>query len=132
MADAINTFLMFEDGKAEEAMGFYTSLFEDGAVIEVNRFGAEGPGKAGTIMTAKFHIAGQDVMCTDSPISHNFTFTPATSFFVTCSDTEEQDRLYTALMDGGSAMMPIDNYGFSQRFAWVNDRFGVSWQLNLP
>ncbi|MEM9738286.1 MAG: VOC family protein [Pseudomonadota bacterium] len=132
MADAMNTFLMFEDGKAEEAITLYTSLFEDGEVLEVNRFGADGPGKTGTIMTAKFRVAGQEVMCTDSPISHNFTFTPATSFFVTCADGVEQDRLYDALLEGGSALMPIDNYGFSQRFAWVNDRFGVSWQLNLP
>jgi len=132
MAETMNTFLMFEDGKAEAAMTFYTSLFEDSEVLQVTRFGTEGPGKPGTIMTATFRVAGQDVMCTDSPISHNFTFTPATSFFVTCSDSAEQDRLYGALMDGGSAMMPMDNYGFSQRFAWVNDKFGVSWQLNLP
>jgi len=132
MAEAMNTFLMFEDGKAQEAMTFYTSLFEDGEVIETTRFGAEGPGKPGTIMTAKFRMAGQELMCTDSPVSHNFTFTPATSFFVTCSDKAEQDRLYQALMEGGSALMPMDNYGFRQRFAWVNDRFGVSGQLNLP
>ncbi|MEM1106745.1 MAG: VOC family protein [Pseudomonadota bacterium] len=132
MAEALNAFLMFEDAQAEPAMAFYTSLFEDGDVLEVTRFPEGGPGKAGTIMTAKFRMAGQEVMCTDSPAAHDFSFTPATSFFVTCSDAAEQTRLYEALMDGGSALMPMGEYGFSQRFAWVNDRYGVSWQLNLP
>lgn len=70
-------------------------------------------------------------MATDSWVKHAFSFTPAVSLFVECESESEIDRLNAALGEGGSSLMPIDNYGFSRRFAWVNDRFGVSWQLNL-
>ena len=59
------------------------------------------------------------------------TFTPALSLFVDCESEQELTRIYPELLEGGSALMPLDNYGFSRKFAWVNDRFGVSWQLNL-
>jgi predicted 3-demethylubiquinone-9 3-methyltransferase (glyoxalase superfamily) len=54
------------------------------------------------------------------------------SLFVDCDSVEELAHLFARLSDGGSVLMPPDDYGFSQRFAWVADRFGVSWQLNLP
>jgi predicted 3-demethylubiquinone-9 3-methyltransferase (glyoxalase superfamily) len=65
-------------------------------------------------------------------VKHAFTFTPAFSFFVDCESEEELKRLYAALSADGATLMPLGNYGFSRQFAWVNDRFGVSWQLNLP
>ena len=71
-------------------------------------------------------------MCSDSFVKHPFTFTPSISNFVTCSSEEELDNLYEKLNEGGQALMPLNNYGFSKKFGWVNDRFGVSWQLNLP
>lgn len=83
-------------------------------------------------MQARITIAGQTVMCVDSPINHAFDFTPSFSFFVDCDDDDEVDRLYSALSDQGTTLMPPGNYGFSRKFAWVNDRFGVSWQVNLP
>jgi len=64
--------------------------------------------------------------------SHEFTFTPAVSLFVQCEDEAELDRLHAALSEGGGELMPPGDYGFSRKFTWVNDRFGVSWQLNLP
>ena len=70
-------------------------------------------------------------MCIDSHVKHSFTFTPSISIFVECADEIEQQRAFTQLAEGGSVLMPLDNYGFSARFGWVNDRFGVSWQLNL-
>ena len=82
-------------------------------------------------MRATFSIAGQSVMCIDSPMKHAFTFTPAFSFFIECSSADELGRLLAALSEGGGVLMPRGNYGFSREFAWVNDRFGVSWQLNL-
>jgi len=82
-------------------------------------------------MKRSFCLAGQTVLCTDSPSAHGFAFTPSFSFFVACTSGEEQERLAAALGDGGSVMMPLDNSGFSQRFTWLSDRFGVSWQLNL-
>jgi predicted 3-demethylubiquinone-9 3-methyltransferase (glyoxalase superfamily) len=128
---AVRPFLMFE-GKAEEAMNFYVSLFPSAKVHNVERYGAGGPGKPGTVMRASFSIAGQTVMCTDSPISHKFTFTPSFSFWVDCESEEELNRLFIALSSGGAVLMPLNNYGFSKKFAWLSDKFGVSWQLNLP
>lgn len=131
MSTTVTPFLMFE-GQAEEALTFYVSLIPNSRIIDIKRYGAEVPGKEGSIMTGFFEIGGLTVMCTDSPISHNFTFTPSSSLFVTCASASELDRLAAALGDGGQVMMPIDNYGFSSRFTWVSDRYGVSWQLNLP
>jgi predicted 3-demethylubiquinone-9 3-methyltransferase (glyoxalase superfamily) len=127
----ITTFLMFE-GNAEAAMTFYTSLFDDAEIVRVTRYGAGGPGKEGGVQHATFSLAGQQFMCIDSPARHEFTFTPAISLFVQCDDEAEIDRLYAALCDQGTELMPLGDYGFSPRFGWVNDRFGVSWQLNLP
>jgi predicted 3-demethylubiquinone-9 3-methyltransferase (glyoxalase superfamily) len=127
----ITTFLMFE-GNAEEAMTFYLSLFDDAEVVSVSRYGADGPGAEGSVQQATFTLAGQPFMCIDSPVKHGFTFTPAMSLFVQCADEAELDRLYGALAEGGADLMPLGNYGFSAKFGWVNDRFGVSWQLNLP
>ncbi|KQU63175.1 3-demethylubiquinone-9 3-methyltransferase [Bacillus sp. Leaf406] len=124
-------FLMFQNADAEEAMRFYTSIIEDSEITSINRYGAEGPGEEGTVMTATFTIKGQEFMCIDSHIKHGFTFTPAFSIFLDCSSEEEIDSLYEKLLDGGSALMPLGNYGFSQKFGWVNDCFGVSWQMTL-
>ncbi|WP_138443568.1 VOC family protein [Sinomonas susongensis] len=126
----ITTFLMFE-GNAEEAMDFYRSLFDGAEVISMSRYGADGPGREGTIQHATFTLAGQPFMCIDSPGHHDFTFTPAVSLFVQCESEAEIDQLYTALAEGGGELMPLGNYGFSTKFGWVNDRFGVSWQLSL-
>ncbi|HEY3511185.1 MAG TPA: VOC family protein [Kribbella sp.] len=127
----IKTFLMFEGG-AEKAMTFYLSLFEDAEIVSMYKYGAEGPGPEGSVMVAVFRLAGQQFMCSDSYQHHGFTFTPSMSFFVDCADEAELDRLYNALVEGGGALMPLGDYGFSKKFGWVNDRFGVSWQLNLP
>lgn len=64
-------------------------------------------------------------------MKHDFTFTPSISLFVECESEMELEVAYQALSAGGELLMPLDNYGFSTRFGWVNDRFGVSWQLNL-
>ncbi|HZP54491.1 VOC family protein [Actinocrinis sp.] len=127
----ITTFLMFE-GSAEEAMNFYVSLFDDGEVTAVTRYGAGEAGAEGSVQHATFTLAGQQLMCIDSPAHHEFGFTPAMSLFVQCDSAEELDRLYGALAKDGQDLMPLGDYGFSKRFGWVNDRFGVSWQLNLP
>ena len=71
-------------------------------------------------------------MCIDSSVKHDFAFTPAISFFITCDSEAEIDNLFAKLSEDGGVFMPPDNYGFSKKFAWVSDRFGVSWQLNLP
>ena len=126
----ITTFLMFEGG-AEEAMNFYLSLFDDAEVVAITRYGAEGPGPEGSVMHATFALAGQQIMCSDSFVHHEFSFTPSVSLFVDCADEAELERLYAALSEKGAKLMPLGEYGFSRKFGWVNDRYGVSWQLNL-
>ena len=130
MASSIRPFLMFE-GKAEEAMNFYVSLFSDGMIEDIARYAAGEPGAEGSVKVAKFSIAGQTVMCIDSPAKHAFSFTPSHSFFVECESDAEIERLAVALGAEGKVLMPLDSYGFSRRFSWVSDRFGVSWQLNF-
>lgn len=124
-------FLMFQDGKAEEAMNFYTSLIEDSEITTIVRYGANESGDEGTIMQATFTLKGQEFMCIDSNVKHEFSFTPSFSIYVTCNTEDEIRNLYQRLNEGGQVLMPLDNYGFSKKFGWVNDRFGVSWQLNL-
>ncbi|MBB4910238.1 VOC family protein [Actinophytocola algeriensis] len=130
MSQKITTFLMFE-GRAEEAMTFYRSLFADAEVRSLTKYGPEGPGAEGSVTHAVFTLAGQEFMCIDSAVQHGFGFTPAVSLYVDCADEAEIDRLYAALSDGGGVLMALGNHGFSTKFGWVNDRFGVSWQLNL-
>ena len=129
VAAKVRPFLMFQ-GKAEEAMNFYVSLIPGSEVIEIVRYGPEA-GAVGLVMKATFSIGGQVVMCTESVMKHEFTFTPAFSFFVGCESEEEIGRLAAALSQGGAELMPLGEYGFSRKFAWVQDRYGVSWQLNL-
>ncbi|MBS4196259.1 VOC family protein [Lederbergia citri] len=119
-------FLMFQ-GNAEEAINFYISIFEDSEITSLTRGGTEG-----SVMKATFTINGQEFMCIDSDIKHDFTFTPSLSIFITCDTEKEIDELFEKLSDGGGVLMPIGDYGFSKKFGWVNDKFGVSWQLNLP
>jgi predicted 3-demethylubiquinone-9 3-methyltransferase (glyoxalase superfamily) len=132
MGARVTPFLMFQGGVAEAAMSFYVSLFEDGEILEIARFGAGEQGAQGSIKAAKIRVGEQTVRCFDSPVPHGFDFTPAVSLFVDVESNAEIERLTTALLEGGQALMPLGEYGFSRRFAWVNDRFGVSWQINLP
>lgn len=130
MPVSMTPFLMFE-GRAEEALAFYTSLVPRSQIDEVIHFPPGGPGAAGSVMKGTATIAGQRVKFFDSPVPHAFTFTPAISLFVECESEAQLRELAAALADGGAELMPLGNYGFSQLFAWVNDRFGVSSQLNL-
>jgi predicted 3-demethylubiquinone-9 3-methyltransferase (glyoxalase superfamily) len=127
----VTPFLMFQ-GNAEEAMKHYISLVEDSAITEIVRYGPGEAGAEGSVMRATFTLKGQEFMCIDSNIKHEFTFTPSFSIFVTCDTEDEIDLLYEQLSDKGEILMPLDHYGFSTKFAWANDKFGVSWQINLP
>jgi predicted 3-demethylubiquinone-9 3-methyltransferase (glyoxalase superfamily) len=124
-------FLMFT-GRAQEALDLYMAVFDDAEVIAVQRYGPEGPGAEGTIMHASFRIGDQVLMAIDSPPVHAFDFTPSLSLFVTCASEEEIDRLFDGLSEGGFVMMPLSTeHGFAAKYAWLSDRFGVSWQLSL-
>ena len=126
----ITTFLMFE-GQAEEAMNFYTSLFNDSAITSMTRYGPNEMGAEGSVMHATFTLNGQTFMCIDSHVQHAFTFTPAISLYVTCETESEIDKLFAKLSEGGEIMMPLELYPFSKKFGWLADKFGVSWQLTL-
>jgi len=131
MTGQIATFLTFQKEDAEEAMNFYIGLFDSSNIVDLKRWTKEGPGKEGTIMHATFNLNGKLFMCSDSPAIHAWDFTPAVSNYVECVDDSEIDQLFAKLSENGKVMMPLDNYGFSQKFGFVEDRFGVSWQLNL-
>ncbi|PEP80453.1 hypothetical protein CN581_15595 [Bacillus toyonensis] len=126
----ITTFLMFE-GKAEEAMNFYTSLFDQSEIVSISRYDENGPGKEATVIHATFTLNGQEFMCIDSYENHNFTFTPAMSLYVTCETEEEIETVFHKLAQDGAILMPLGAYPFSKKFGWLNDKYGVSWQLTL-
>ncbi len=124
-------FLMFT-GRAEEALVLYRDLFDDAEFDVVQRYGPEGPGAEGSIMHARLRIGDQVLIAFDSPPVHEFDFTPSLSLFVSCDSEEEIDRLFAGLGQDGFVMMPLSTeYGFAAKYAWLSDRFGVSWQLSL-
>ena len=125
------TSLTFQDNNAENAMNFYVELFDNSKIINVHRWGKNGPVEEGRIMQATFELDGNLFMCSDSPSVHDWDFTPAISNYLECENEIELERLFSKLSEDGKVTMPLNNYGFSQKFAWVIDQFGVSWQLNL-
>lgn len=128
MPRSIKTHLMFE-GVAEEAMNFYVSLFH-GEIGRIERWRAGEQGKEGNFKRAEFSLCGREFLAFDSPVKHEFTFTPSMSLFVECESEAEIDEAYARLSSDGKVLMPLADYGFSKKFGWVNDRFGVSWQLS--
>ncbi|MFC4870781.1 VOC family protein [Negadavirga shengliensis] len=128
----ITTCLWF-DNQAEEAVKFYTGLFEDGQVSQITRYGKEGKdihGMAeGSVMTMAFEIGGQRFTALNA--GPHFTFNPSVSFFIVCETEKELATLWSALSERGTVLMPLDKYDWSERYGWVNDRFGLSWQVAL-
>ena len=109
-------FLWF-DGKAEEAMNFYASIFKNSKIKTLHRYGDAGPGPEGTVMSGTFEINGQEFMALNG--GPQFSFTPAISFFVNCDTQAEVDELWEKLSAGGE----------KSRCGWLRDKFGVSWQI---
>jgi predicted 3-demethylubiquinone-9 3-methyltransferase (glyoxalase superfamily) len=125
----VTPFLMFY-GKAEEAMTLYTSVLPNSKVTSIKRYGKGEAGAEGSVFHATFTLNGQGVMCIDSPAKHDFTFTPATSLFVDCASEAELDEIFAKLSKDGKVFMPLQAYPFAKKFAWITDKFGVSWQLS--
>lgn len=128
----ITPFLWF-DNQAEEAVNFYTSLFKKSKIGDISRYdkaGAEVSGrKEGSVMTVGFELCAQPfVALNGGPL---FPFSPAISFSVSCETEEEINTLWEKLSEGGNVMMELTKYPFSERYGWLSDKFGVSWQLNL-
>jgi predicted 3-demethylubiquinone-9 3-methyltransferase (glyoxalase superfamily) len=126
----VSNLLMFT-GEAEEAMILYVSLFPQSRIVSVARYGANEAGAKGSVKQALFELCATRYRCIDSPVKHAFTFTPSFSLFVEFDSQEQLQVALTSLSDRGKILMPAGSYGFSKYFAWIQDRFGVSWQLNL-
>jgi predicted 3-demethylubiquinone-9 3-methyltransferase (glyoxalase superfamily) len=122
---------MFQ-GEASAALKLYSSVFPSLRLERLERYRPGESGPEGTIKRADAVLEGHRLILIDSPVKHNFTFTPAMSLFVDVGSQEELDSTFEKLAEGGQVFMPIDSYGFSTRFGWCADRFGVSWQINLP
>ncbi len=124
--------LWFDD-QVEEAAQFYTSLFKDGEVGQVTRYdsaAAKASGRPeGSAMTVAFQLAGQDFVALNG--GPHFEFTPAVSFFVTFGAEAEVDALWKGLSAGGGVLMPLQRYDWSEKYGWLNDKYGLSWQVAL-
>ncbi|HEX4521551.1 MAG TPA: VOC family protein [Gaiellaceae bacterium] len=116
------THLMFQDGRAREAAEWYVSLTPRSRIERVIDNGADGT-------TVYFSLAERPFIAFDSPIRHDFDFTPAMSVFVRCDDDDQVHRLFRELAVDGEVKMPVADYGFSSCFGWTTDRYGVSWQI---
>lgn len=121
------------DHQAEEAAHFYTSLFPNSKIGTVARYG-ESAAKASkqpkdSVMTVTFTLHGLDFMGLNG--GAHFTFSPAVSLCVKCKAKDEIDTLWAAFSDGGTVLMPLDTYPFSEKFGWITDKYGLSWQLLL-
>jgi len=105
------------DGKAEEAIRFYTSIFKKSKKGVITKYGEAGPGKKGSVMTATFEIEGQEFRALNG--GPDFKFSPAISFIVHCKKQKEVDYYWEKLLEGGAPM----------QCGWLTDKFGVSWQI---
>lgn len=121
------------DEQAEEAARFYTSLFKNSATGRITRYGKEGQeihGRPeGSVMTVDFELNGYKMIALNG--GPHFSFTPAISFFVVCETEAEVDKLWKELSKGGAELMPLDQYEWSEKYGWVQDRFGLTWQVSL-
>lgn len=131
MTQELRTFLTFQHGAATGALDLYRDVFDDFELIEIDHYGPADGGPEGTVKVARFRLANGEFSCADSPVDHAWGFTPGVSLWIECDGVDEQQRLFDRLSDGGTVYMPLDDYGFSTRFGWVGDRYGVTWQLNL-
>jgi predicted 3-demethylubiquinone-9 3-methyltransferase (glyoxalase superfamily) len=112
----ITPFLWF-DHQAEEAAKLYISVFKNSRIVGMARYGEEGPGPKGTVMTVEFELDGQEFIALNGgPL---FKFTEAISFVVNCETQEEIDKFWDRLSEGGEV----------QQCGWLKDKYGVSWQI---
>ena len=112
----ITPFLWF-DGKAEEAVSFYISVFKNSNILKIARYLEGSPGPQGTVMTVSFSLDGQEFVALHG--GPQFKFTPAISFVVNCETQAEVDEFWEKLSQGGE----------QHQCGWIQDKFGVSWQI---
>ena len=112
----ITPFLWF-DHQAEEAANFYVSLFKNGKIVNIARYGEAGPGQKATVMTVAFQLDGQEFVALNG--GPRFKFTEATSFVINCKTQEEVDHFWEKLSAGGE----------KSKCGWLKDKYGLSWQV---
>lgn len=122
------------NNEAEEAANFYTSIFKGGKIGKISRYdkaSAEASGRPeGSALTVEFEI--EDCTFTGLNGGSNFQINPSISFIISRETEEEINELWEKLSEGGKILIPLDSYPFSKRYGWVQDKYGVSWQLILP
>lgn len=112
------------DKEAQEAAEFYTSIFERSAIQSVATLHNT---PSGSVDVVAVELAGQEFrFISAGPL---FKFNPAVSFLVACETKEEVDKLWARLLAGGSSLMELGAYPFSERYGWTQDRYGLSWQV---
>lgn len=131
MARSVDFHILFQNGKAREALDRYAEIFDDFAINRLDLYQGDGDGPEGQVKVADFVLLDRRFVCIDSPVRHEWEMTPGIAPFIECDDDVELERLFEALSDGGTVYMPLGAYGFGRRFGWVEDRFGVSWLLNI-
>jgi len=124
---------LWYDDKAEEAVSLYASIFKNSKIGSVTRYGEAGAKVAGrpkgSVLTVTFELEGQRLIALNGgPL---FSFTPAVSFFVSSENPAEIDHRWRRLSEGGTALMELDKYPFAEKFGWLQDKYGLSWQLIL-
>jgi predicted 3-demethylubiquinone-9 3-methyltransferase (glyoxalase superfamily) len=132
ISQKIVPFLWFAN-EAEEAVNFYLSCFNNSKIGSVNRYDEASAKASGqrkdSVLTVSFQLNGQKFIALNGgPV---FKFTPAVSFSVNCETEKEVDELWKKLSEGGTVMMELSEYPFSKKYGWIQDKYGLSWQLNF-
>lgn len=128
----ITPFLWF-DNNAEEAVKFYTSIFDNSNITTITRYDEQSAAasgqKAGSAMTVAFKLEGQNFTALNG--GPHFKLNQSISFFVYCESDEKIEKIYSKLSEDGQIIFPLDKYDWSPRYAWIVDKFGLSWQLDV-
>ncbi|HEX6981690.1 MAG TPA: VOC family protein [Balneolaceae bacterium] len=119
------------DDQAEEAAKFYTSIFRNSNIKETTYYKTETPSNKpkGSVLTVAFDIEGYQFVGLNG--GAQFKPTPSISFFINCETEVEVDEMWQKLSEGGKVLMPLDKYDFSEKYGWIEDKYGVSWQVIL-
>ncbi len=127
------TYGLLMQGKAEEAAVFYASVFPYAAIQQITRFGEEGKElhhqEPGSVLAVNFIIVDAKFVAING--GPECTINPSISFFVVCETVDETNQIWEKLATGGKILMPIDKYPWSERYGWIQDKFGLSWEISF-
>lgn len=132
-AHSLFTYCLWFNDQAEEAAKFYTSIIRNSSLGSIAHYGKEGfeihKQPEGKVMTIDFNLGGSSFVGLNG--GPQFKFNPSISFFVVCETEEETDQLWKEFINGGTVLMPLDKYDWSEKYGWVQDKYGMSWQVSL-